>query len=78
MSALTRRAFLADQDSRDLSKWLYNGSMQRAGDIGRWIGYRIVRSYYRQAKSKRAAIREIIEMRDPKAFLAASGWHPGA
>mgnify|MGYP001044954513 FL=1 len=72
------RAFLADQDSRDLSKWLYNGTMQRAGDIGYWIGYRIVRSYYRHAKSKRAAIRGIIEMRDPKAFLAASGWQPGA
>lgn len=72
------RAFVADQDSHDLSKWLYNGTMQRSGDIGYWVGYRIVSSYYRHARSKRAAIRDIIEMQDPKAFLAASGWRPAA
>jgi hypothetical protein len=72
------RAFVADEDSRDLSKWLYNGTIDRPGDLGYRVGYRIVKSYYRHARSKRAAIREIIEMDDPKAFLAKSGWRPGA
>jgi len=72
------RAFVADEDSRDLSKWLYNGTIDRPGDLGYGVGYRIVKSYYRHARSKPAAIREIIEMNDPKAFLAKSGWRPGA
>lgn len=29
------------------------------------------------ASDKRQALREILEMTDPKAFLARSGWHPG-
>jgi Predicted Zn-dependent protease (DUF2268) len=68
--------FVADLDKRDLSDWLYNGSMEKAGDIGYWVGYRIVKTYYDRAQDKRAAVRDIIEMRDPKAFLANSGWHP--
>jgi hypothetical protein len=70
-------AFAKDEDSRDLSKWLYNGSIDKPGDLGYWVGYRIVRGYYEKAPDKRAAIRDILEMRDPKAFLAKSGWHPG-
>lgn len=70
-------AFLKDIDKRDLSDWLYNGSLEKPGDLGYWVGYRIVKSYYTHAKDKRAAIREIIEMRDPKEFLAKSKWRPG-
>jgi hypothetical protein len=44
---------------------------------GYWVGYRIVKAYYQQASDKRRAIREILEMSDPKAFLAKSGWYPG-
>lgn len=29
------------------------------------------------ASDKRRAFREILEMTDPKAFLAKSGWYPG-
>jgi hypothetical protein len=36
-----------------------------------------VKSYYQHAADKRRAIRDILEMSDPKAFLAPSGWHPG-
>jgi len=38
---------------------------------------RIVRAYYQHAPDKRRAIREILEMNDPHAFLARSGWRPG-
>jgi hypothetical protein len=70
-------AFASDEDKTDLSKWLYNGTIDKAGDLGYWVGYRIVKSYYQHAADKRQAIRGILEMSDPKAFLARSGWRPG-
>jgi len=70
-------AFVSDEDKIDLSKWLYNGTLEEQGDLGYWVGYRIVKSYYKQASDKRQAFREILQMSDPKAFLAKSGWHPG-
>ena len=70
-------AFVADEDNTDLSKWLYNGTLTKPGDLGYWVGYRIVKSYYEHAPDKRRALRDIVEMKDPKAFLARSGWYPG-
>ena len=73
-------AFLAEKDEKAIgSRWLYNqkGADGWPGDLGYWAGYRIVKSYYDRAPDKTAAIRAIIEMRDPAAFLAASGWAPG-
>jgi hypothetical protein len=71
-------AFVRDQDKTDLSAWLYNGPGDAAhpGDLGYWVGYRIVKAYYANARDKRAALKEIFEMRDPKGFLAKSGWSP--
>jgi hypothetical protein len=70
-------AFVADEDKTDLSSWLYNGTLTKPGDLGYWVGYRIVKSYYQRAPDKARALREILEMKDPKAFLAQSGWYPG-
>lgn len=70
-------AFVPDEDKTDLSKWLYNGTIDRAGDLGYWVGYRIVKAYYQHAADKRQAVRDILEMTDPKAFLTRSGWRPG-
>jgi hypothetical protein len=70
-------AFVADEDQTDLSKWLDNSTLEKQGDLGYWVGYRIVKSYYQHAPDKRRALRETIEMTDPKAFLAKSGWYPG-
>jgi uncharacterized protein YjaZ len=69
--------FVADENETDLSRWIDNGSLTEPGDLGYWVGYRIVRSYYQHAANKRQAVRDIIEMKDPKAFLARSGWYPG-
>jgi hypothetical protein len=69
-------AFVSDEDETDLSKWLYNGTREKPGDLGYWVGYRIVKSYYQHADDKRRAFREILEMNDPKAFLNKSGWYP--
>lgn len=71
-------AFAADEDGTDLSKWTYNGLGTPAwpGDLGYWVGYRIVKAYYAQARDKRQALRDIYAMPDPKAFVAKSGWTP--
>jgi hypothetical protein len=70
-------AFVSDEDKTDFSQWLGNSTREKPGDLGYWVGYRIVKSYYQHAPDKRQAIREILEMPDPKAFLAKSAWHPG-
>lgn len=69
--------FVADMDKTDLSDWLDNTTANKLGDLGYWVGYRIVKSYYQHALDKHVAIREIIQMNDPHAFLAKSGWYPG-
>jgi len=73
-------AFLAEKDEKAIgSRWLYNqrGTSDWPGDLGYWAGYRVAKSYYEHAPDKAAAIKAIIEMRDPAAFLAESGWTPG-
>jgi hypothetical protein len=70
-------AFVAAEDATDRSKWLNNGTPEKPGDLGYWVGYRIVKAYYQQATDKRQALREILELTDSKAFLAKSGWYPG-
>ncbi|WP_442680171.1 DUF2268 domain-containing putative Zn-dependent protease [Sphingomonas sp. ASY06-1R] len=68
--------FIVDADKTDLSDWLYNGpgTPDHPGDLGYWVGYRIAKAYYERAKDKRAALRTLLELRDPKAILAQSGW----
>lgn len=70
-------AFLAAKDSTDLSDWVYNSSPTEPGDLGYWVGYRIAKAYYLNAKDRRQAVAEMLEMTDPNAFFAASGWKPG-
>lgn len=70
-------AFAADQDKTDLSQWLDNSTLEKPGDLGYWVGYRIAKSYYQRSPDKTRAFREILEMSDVKAFLAKSGWYPG-
>ena len=70
-------AFVADLDKTDLSRWLYNTTPEKPADLGYWVGYRITKSYYQRAKDKRQALKDILDMTDPKAFLAKSGWYPG-
>lgn len=69
-------AFLEDIDSSYLSDWLFNTTADEPGDLGYWVGYRIVRAYFEQADDKHEAVREILEMSDAKAFLESSGWKP--
>jgi uncharacterized protein YjaZ len=66
-------------DSTDLSPWLYkgHGTPEKPGDLGYWVGYRILKSYYLGAHNKQAALATVLALKDPKAILAESGWHPG-
>jgi hypothetical protein len=83
--AVAREAELWDEFERemsgtDISRWLYNrntSTPERPGDLGYFIGYQIAKWYYDRATDKTAALREIIEMRDGAAFLAASGYDGG-
>jgi hypothetical protein len=71
------RQFAADTDKTDLSAWVDNTTSDSVGQLGYWVGYRIAKAYYRQAPDKRAAVREMIQLTKPRAFLAKSGWYPG-
>jgi hypothetical protein len=57
-------------------KWLYNyGQVKdRPADLGYYLGYKIAESYYKNAKDKKQAIIDIIEMKDPLSFLVKSGY----
>ena len=72
-------AFVADEDKTDMSSWLYNGpgTPEKPGDLGYWVGYRIMKAYYQHAPNKQSALRDMIEVREAKTFLARSGWYPG-
>lgn len=74
------RRFLAEAGSKDTSAWLYNGvgTPEKPGDLGYWVGYRIARAYYDKAPDKRAALRTLLDLKDPGSILLNSGWHPGS
>ncbi len=71
--------FARDMHGTDLSPWMYNygASADGAYDLGYWVGYRIVKAYYRQADDKHAALARILALDDPEALLRDSGWTPG-
>ena len=78
--AVVERDFLAEKDGQaNGSRWVYNqlGTPDWPGDLGYWVGYRIVKSYYDRSPDKKAALKAIMKMRDPATFLAESGWTPG-
>lgn len=69
--------FAADADKTELSDWVDNTTADNVGQLGYWVGYRIAQSYYHHATDKRAAVREMIELTDARAFLTNSRWRPG-
>jgi hypothetical protein len=73
--------FKAAMHGTDVTRWLYNqgsptATADRPGDLGYFIGYRIVAAYYAKQTDKVAALRDIIEIRDADGFLAKSGYDP--
>jgi uncharacterized protein YjaZ len=69
------RDFEADMYKPDISKWIYNATTakDRPADLGYYVGYLITRAYYRNAKDKRQAVYDILNIQDARAFYEASG-----
>src|SRR5690606_27908073 len=75
-AAAVREEFRARMDCPGYACSLYEGANARAdppAHLGYWIGYRIARAYYERADDKSAALREMLDIQDFHAFLAASG-----
>ncbi|CAL65894.1 DUF2268 domain-containing putative Zn-dependent protease [Christiangramia forsetii] len=54
--------------------WFYNYNSKRPADLGYYIGYKIAESYYENSDNKKEAIKDIINMNEPKEFLEKSSY----
>lgn len=76
-----KQQFKDEMFTSNWTNWLYNGGQKgESADLGYFMGYEICKSYYKQAKDKSQAIREIIELdySNEKAielFLKKSGFY---
>ena len=68
------REFQAEMNGTDLSRWMYNGfkSKDRPGDLGYYMGYKICWAYYNNAKDKKQAVHDVLNVEDFPAFLEKS------
>jgi hypothetical protein len=68
--------FKKEMNGKDASNWLYQGdrAKDKPADLGYYIGYKIVESYYNKAKDKKQAVKDILEIKDFNVFLATSGY----
>ena len=59
----------------DIANWFYNATTAKdyPADLGYYVGYLITRAYYQNAKDKRQAIHDILNIQDARAFFEASG-----
>ncbi|WP_207532957.1 DUF2268 domain-containing putative Zn-dependent protease [Desertivirga arenae] len=67
-------AFKNELCNESTDNWLYNGyaAKDKPGDLGYFIGYQIVKEYYKNTSDKKKAIIDIINMSDPIHFLELS------
>ena len=76
------RTFLAERGKTDLSAWLYNGlgTLERPGDLGYLMGYRIAKAYYDRSSDKERALADILQVspESAEALLQQSGFIPPA
>ena len=72
------RDFEANMYKQDFSNWFYNAltAKDRPADLGYYVGYLITRAYYENAKDKRQAVHDILNIQDARAFYEASGVRP--
>jgi hypothetical protein len=59
------RDFEADMYTQKVSNWFYNAATakDRPGDLGYYVGYLITKAYYRNAKDKRQAVYDILNIK---------------
>lgn len=72
------KEFMLLKDGNNLGNWLYGSKdKSRPNDLGYWMGYKICESYYKQAKNKKQAIYDILNIDDFNQFLNKSGFKGG-
>lgn len=58
-----KKKFKEEMFSMYFANWLYNGEQKGdSADLGYYVGYKICKSYYNNAKNKSQAIKDIIEL----------------
>lgn len=58
-----KKLFKKEMFSNSYINWLYNGNQKgEAADLGYFMGYQISKSYYKNARNKKQAIKDIIEL----------------
>lgn len=70
------KEFIARMDSVNYTDWMYSvsGKDDRPNDLGYWIGYKITEEYFKKSIDKKQAIKEILDIKDYKAFSNKSGY----
>lgn len=69
--------FSAKMYSNDWTPWLYySKDKSRPQDLGYWMGYKIVKSYYDNSIDKSKAIDEILNIKNFKDFFEKSNYKP--
>ena len=66
--------FQKEMNGDKTDNWLYQGDKAkgRPADLGYYVGYKIVESYYKNAKDKKQAVKDILGIKDVQEFLKAS------
>lgn len=64
--------FKERMNENDFTGWLYSSQKGRPNDLGYWMGYKIVKSYYDNATDKEQAIEDILTIKNFDEFLKAS------
>ncbi|MRX69966.1 Predicted Zn-dependent protease [Flavobacterium resistens] len=68
--------FVTRLKNPEYKDWLYETTKKddRPNDLGYWIGYKIIESYFNKQKDKQKAVEEILNIKDPIQFLKQSGF----
>jgi hypothetical protein len=62
-AASLKQLFKKEMFSGDFGNWLYNGNEKgESADLGYYMGYEICKAYYKRAKDKKQAVKDIIEL----------------
>ncbi len=66
--------FQTEMSGTNMKNWLYNGLTvkDRPMDLGYYMGYKISAAFYKNAKDKQQAIRDILNIKDFTTFLESS------
>ncbi|HEX9928367.1 MAG TPA: hypothetical protein VGB02_07535 [Pyrinomonadaceae bacterium] len=68
------REFQPEMNGASTKNWMYNGltAINRPPDLGYFMRYKISESYYKNARDKRQAIKDILEIKDFSMFFEQS------